>query len=54
MPELQQVLYTIGTNVYQQSADGAAPGGAPGADASSAPSDDGDDVIDAEFSEEDK
>ncbi|MBE9223012.1 molecular chaperone DnaK [Cyanobacterium stanieri LEGE 03274] len=52
MPELQQVLYTIGTNVYQQSADGAAPGGAPGADASSAPSDDGDDVIDAEFSED--
>lgn len=53
MPELQQVLYTIGTNVYQQSADAAAPGGAPGPDAS-APNNDGDDVIDAEFSEEDK
>ena len=56
MPELQQVLYTIGTSVYQQAgaeAPGAgAPGaGAPGADTSSGATDEGDDVIDAEFSE---
>jgi molecular chaperone DnaK len=59
MPELQQLLYTIGSNIYQQaggdaagagfdpnaaSGGGAAPGG-------SASSDGGDDVIDAEFSE---
>lgn len=56
MPELQQLLYSIGTNIYQQA------GGAPGAEAgpngtqapgagSSSSSDSGDDVIDAEFSE---
>ena len=58
MPELQQVLYTIGSNIYQQ-ADGAAPGAegapgaAPGAEAAPGASDNtgGDDVIDAEFSE---
>ena len=55
MPELQQVLYTIGTNVYQQAGAGA-PGAEAGASAgatddSSSDSDDGDDVIDAEFSE---
>jgi molecular chaperone DnaK len=58
MPELQQLLYTIGSNIYQQAggdaagagfdpnaaAGGAAPGG-------SASNDGGDDVIDAEFSE---
>jgi molecular chaperone DnaK len=51
MPELQQTLYAIGTNLYQQ-AGGAAPGGDdPGAGAgpTSAPS--GDDVIDADFTE---
>jgi molecular chaperone DnaK len=54
MPELQQVLYGIGSSVYQQagatagSPDGAAPGaGSTGGTASSG----GDDVIDAEFSE---
>ncbi len=53
MPELQQVLYTIGSNIYQQSG-----GATPGADANGANdagsekgSGDGDDVIDAEFSE---
>jgi molecular chaperone DnaK len=61
MPELQQVLYSIGTSVYQQ-----AGGGAPGADgggyggdgstgggssAGSSTGSSGDDVIDAEFSE---
>jgi molecular chaperone DnaK len=47
--ELQQVLYSIGSSVYQQA------GGVPGPDAGAAPggspSDSGDDVIDAEFSE---
>ncbi|NJN72314.1 MAG: molecular chaperone DnaK [Limnothrix sp. RL_2_0] len=61
MPELQQVLYTIGSNIYQEaggdpSAAGfdpnAAAGGSASGDAGSAPSSDGgDDVIDAEFSE---
>ncbi|ANV85114.1 molecular chaperone DnaK [Picosynechococcus sp. PCC 7003] len=58
MPELQQLLYTIGSNIYQQAGGdpsaagfdpnaatgGAAPGGNTGNDG-------GDDVIDAEFSE---
>ncbi|MGK7925671.1 MAG: molecular chaperone DnaK [Spirulina sp.] len=57
MPELQQVLYSIGSSVYQDAAGeaGAAPGGGgePGAGASSGGSSSGggDDVIDAEFSE---
>jgi molecular chaperone DnaK len=46
-PELQQTLYSIGSNIYQQ-ADGAAPAGTPPGDGA-APS--GDDVIDAEFSD---
>jgi len=56
MPELQQLLYSIGTNIYQQAsgAPGAEAGpngtGAPGAGSSSS-SGTGDDVIDAEFSE---
>ncbi|MGK7885217.1 MAG: molecular chaperone DnaK [Crocosphaera sp.] len=53
--ELQQVLYSIGSSVYQQA--GGAPGEAPGADAGTPPgggtSGGGDDVIDAEFSESD-
>ena len=51
--ELQQLLYSIGSSVYQQA--GGAPGAAPGADAGTPPdggsSNGGDDVIDAEFSE---
>ena len=58
MPELQQSLYAIGSNMYQQAgAEAGAEAGAPdaeapegddsGADASAS----GDDVIDAEFSE---
>ena len=57
MPELQQVLYTIGSSVYQQagtddgapSADAGAPEADAGADAGASTG--GDDVIDAEFSE---
>jgi len=52
MPELQQTLYSIGTNLYQQ-AGGAAPGGTdPGAgDGGSTSAPGGDDVIDADFTE---
>ena len=55
--ELQQALFNVSSNLYQQGegAEGAAPpppgAGAPGADSDAAPSDGGDDVIDAEFSE---
>jgi molecular chaperone DnaK len=59
MPELQQVLYTIGTNIYQQAGadttpgadtpDGGASGGS--TSSSSGSTSGGDDVIDAEFSE---
>jgi len=52
MPELQQVLYSIGSSMYQQA--GAEAGvGAPGAGAepSTGGATGGDDVIDAEFSE---
>ncbi|MEB3226851.1 MAG: molecular chaperone DnaK [Synechocystis sp.] len=52
MPELQQILYSIGSSVYQQ-AGAEAGGGAPGAgtEAPSGGAAGGDDVIDAEFSE---
>jgi len=55
MPEVQQTLFSIGSNIYQQ-AGGATPGGgdggaAPGGGASGSSSGGGDDVIDAEFSE---
>ncbi|MCA1994179.1 MAG: Hsp70 family protein, partial [Coleofasciculus sp. S288] len=53
--ELQQALYSISTNLYQQAGggtEGGDGGPTPGADASGAPSGgSGDDVIDAEFSE---
>ncbi|MEM8777359.1 MAG: molecular chaperone DnaK [Cyanobacteria bacterium P01_G01_bin.49] len=51
--ELQQTLYSIGTNVYQQAGGtpGETPGGDGGATPGDGPSDSGDDVIDAEFSE---
>ena len=47
--QLQQTLYGISTNLYQQAGGEAA--GSPDADASEGGSSDGDDVIDAEFSE---
>ncbi|MEO0488274.1 MAG: molecular chaperone DnaK [Cyanobacteria bacterium P01_A01_bin.123] len=55
--ELQQTLYTISSNIYQQAggepgAEGAAPGADPTTDA--AASEGGEDVIDAEFSEPEK
>jgi len=56
--ELQQALYSISANLYQQAGGdpGAAPGGAGGPEPGAAPGGesgggDGDDVIDAEFSE---
>ncbi len=53
MPELQQTLYSIGSNIYQQAGGGAAPGGDGGAGGAgpTGGSGGGDDVIDAEFSE---
>ena len=53
MPELQQTLYSIGSNIYQQAGAGAAPGGDGGAGGAgpTGGSGGGDDVIDAEFSE---
>jgi molecular chaperone DnaK len=52
-PELQQALFAVGSNIYQQ-AGGAAPSDAPqdsGADSSSSSGSGGDDVIDADFTE---
>ncbi len=53
MPELQQTLYSIGSNIYQQAGGGAAPGddGGAGGAGPTGGSGGGDDVIDAEFSE---
>lgn len=58
MPELQQALFTVGSNMYQQAGgaapDGAAPGGeeAPnGATGDAGTGSTGDDVIDADFTE---
>ncbi|WP_373479608.1 molecular chaperone DnaK [Geminocystis sp.] len=52
MPELQQTLYTIGSNIYQQS--GGATPGADTTDTNNTPPNagGGDDVIDAEFSDD--
>ncbi len=54
MPELQQALFAIGTNLYQQAGAGAAPGdpspdGGPGPGSSTGSG--GEDVIDADFTE---
>jgi molecular chaperone DnaK len=51
-PEVQQILYSIGSNIYQQ-AGGATPEGTPPGDDTTggSSSSGGDDVIDAEFSE---
>jgi molecular chaperone DnaK len=50
LPELQQTLYTIGSNMYQQAGAPDVSGGATPNDAGSSAGG-GDDVIDAEFSE---
>jgi molecular chaperone DnaK len=50
-PELQQALFAVGSNIYQQ-AGGTAPGAAPGDGGPTPPSSgSGDDVIDADFTE---
>jgi len=53
MPELQQALFAVGSNLYQQGGDGAAPGGGQPQDGgpTSSGSGSGDDVIDADFTE---
>jgi molecular chaperone DnaK len=53
MPELQQALFAVGSNLYQQAGGGAAPGGAEPQDGgpTSSGSGSGDDVIDADFTE---
>jgi molecular chaperone DnaK len=51
-PELQQALYTIGTNIYQQQGDGSSDGGSTsgtGDSGSTSSTGGSDDVIDAEF-----
>ncbi|BAY42767.1 chaperone protein DnaK [Scytonema sp. HK-05] len=54
-PELQQALFAVGSNIYQQAGggDGSAPGGGPDTSggASSSSTGGGDDVIDADFTE---
>ncbi|ELR96619.1 molecular chaperone DnaK [Gloeocapsa sp. PCC 73106] len=50
-PELQQTLYTIGTNIYQQAASSGPGPNDDGGTSGAASSGSGDDVIDAEFSE---
>ena len=49
MPELQQALFAIGSNIYQQAGDAAGAAGTEPPSGGSAPS--GDDVIDADFTE---
>ncbi|MBW4449876.1 MAG: molecular chaperone DnaK [Spirirestis rafaelensis WJT71-NPBG6] len=53
MPELQQALFAVGSNLYQQGGDGAAPGGGEPQDGgpTSSGGGSGDDVIDADFTE---
>jgi molecular chaperone DnaK len=51
MPELQQALFAVGSNLYQQ-AGASTPDGGPGPDGgSSTPPSGGEDVIDADFTE---
>jgi molecular chaperone DnaK len=51
MPELQQTLYSIGTNIYQQAGGSTAAGGPTPDGSDSTSSTGGDDVIDADFTE---
>jgi len=51
-PELQQALFAVGSNLYQQAGDGPTAGGpSPDGGSGSTPSGSGDDVIDADFTE---
>lgn len=50
-PELQQALFAVGSNIYQQAGGGAAPGASEPQDGGSTSSGGGDDVIDADFTE---
>jgi molecular chaperone DnaK len=50
-PELQQALFAVGSNIYQQAGGGAAPGAEPQDSGSTPSSGSGDDVIDADFTE---
>ncbi|MEH1938771.1 MAG: molecular chaperone DnaK [Nostoc sp.] len=52
-PELQQALFAVGSNIYQQAGGGATPGAEPqdGGGGSTSSSGSGDDVIDADFTE---
>ncbi|MDZ8027162.1 MAG: molecular chaperone DnaK [Nostoc sp. SerVER01] len=50
-PELQQALFAVGSNIYQQAGGGAAPGAEPQDGSSSSAGSSGDDVIDADFTE---
>ncbi|MBV8883519.1 MAG: molecular chaperone DnaK [Chroococcidiopsidaceae cyanobacterium CP_BM_RX_35] len=51
MPELQQALFAVGSNLYQQAGGGPSAGGPNPDGGGSAPSGGGDDVIDADFTE---
>jgi molecular chaperone DnaK len=51
MPELQQALFAVGSNLYQQAGGGPTAGGPTPDGGGSAPSSGGDDVIDADFTE---
>ncbi len=55
MPELQQALFSVGSNIYQQAGGGdsagASAGGSSSSSSSSSSSGSGDDVIDADFTE---
>ncbi|MEH2243843.1 molecular chaperone DnaK [Nostoc sp.] len=50
-PELQQALFAVGSNIYQQAGGGAAPDAEPQDGGSTSSSGSGDDVIDADFTE---
>ncbi|MEH1928954.1 molecular chaperone DnaK [Nostoc sp.] len=50
-PELQQALFAVGSNIYQQAGGGAAPGAEPQDGGSTSSSGSADDVIDADFTE---
>jgi molecular chaperone DnaK len=50
-PELQQALFSVGSNLYQQAGGGPTAGGPSPDDSGSTPSGGGDDVIDADFTE---